>query len=1183
MKFEFHDDFSGHPDYEHPDGWLIEKHSVLSHGHAYVSGGSYALMLPGNKQIPLTPPMTGFTLDVVCRGDIHFNTVAGIIIYFRYDTEKKQGYYLNCGWGLEGITAVFGMYSRGEYTPVESRKAAGSFDDTSKPFSIHLVAEDFRFELSCGGIALEPFHDSGRTFASGRIALENSSAAGASEKPVSSLGRHVFIDSFGIVSGDDFDRREVWPPLRVEFPAEINGMQKPFVYEIETTETGGCYEMRVNLTGGSPDEPAAYPGSNEELTRPYIRLETAAGVETGIFHLVNGTVGLRDYKGKGNFLFFPADAECPVSAVFRFSELPDDTRLFIGYEFYRHERAPLLQGGPTEVRVDTKTGRILYAGPPLRPGCRIADILSSDDKEICRRIPEDDPRREKSLAFARAGHFFMENEICAFTARLRMRDGTARPAEWTLKASVENVFREPMETKLHCRQRPSEDAFSKELKVRSGVETLTVDIRVSETLPAGVYHLAVRWSEGTRAVVEKRVAFEVMPVDSKSLPAPLASGLPELYIFGHNPVNYFDPWQARSADEGHYMTGVWYPEDFAWEKKIWKTVHAYGRKLQIILKNKKLADYAGLIKEADLVCTSSWDGQVRCDLWKRTAYTGDILSVYSLFVRENIEDAVERKSLTETESTNGVLTKEAFAVLAGSYWKQWLDYFSLYAQKRLGQTRNYVKKINRNALWSLLYALYPPYAAVYKGGYFPLYFGRDVTREPLKTAGPFFLEDYPYNTGYYTQRGAYQLASMKMTAPGQKIYPELFAAAIGCPGDSALLFGHPPYGVHYVPPLYLRKQLFEFAYSAVWFGKDGFSYWKDYGFHACNTWQSEHFAELLRTWAAVRGAPPLKPLRATAFGFSLAACRRHPDYHEPEKKGMRCSDMYNTAEECTAYAYEQARLDGQPAGFLLDMEHAGNLNPEDVSTLVLPPLTGVSADILEAIRKKHKQGINLVGFEDVTGLEDLFGVSPMSETVAVRSIRLDPDSVNEKHWAELYGLSEECSHPLCRTRYKLKGGKAILEGFNADGNSAVPVLVTRRTKHGRTALFCVPPTVVNRADQKERVQYGQECLSRLMNRSMALILRLLGSPAAETTAGKLIAFRDTTGCVRVIVMEDAWPETPRTIEPRVTVHLPGICREDIACDRPFSILEIAPGRVSVRLRLEPHDSCMLTFKGGMKK
>ena len=154
----------------------------------------------------------------------------------------------------------------------------------------------------------------------------------------------------------------------------------------------------------------------------------------------------------------------------------------------------------------------------------------------------------------------------------------------------------------------------------------------------------------------------------------------------------------------------------------------------------------------------------------------------------------------------------------------------------------------------------------------------------------------------------------------------------------------------------------------------------------------------------------------------------------------------------------------------------------------------------------------------------------------------------------------------------------LLDGTSANGKQAEPVLVKHQTKWGHTALFCIPPTIVHRADQTEHVQYGQECLSHLMNRATALVLRFLGRPLVETTAGKLISFRDEHDCVHVIVMEDLWPETAQTIEPRVTVHLPNIRLDDISCNHPFSILDITPKKISIRLSLAPHSSAIISFK-----
>jgi len=745
---------------------------------------------------------------------------------------------------------------------------------------------------------------------------------------------------------------------------------------------------------------------------------------------------------------------------------------------------------------------------------------------------------------------------------------------------MENAFRERIQVELQYERKKADDTLSVDLKRCLEVETLVAEIQVLDSPGVGVYHLVVQWSEGNRVVVERRCAFEIMPTDPCALTAPLASGLPELYSYPREirdlSTNVFDPWQEHAVDECHYMSGVYFQPDFGRSQRVWSVLHAYRRQWLLILNNAGNPDpslYSDLARKADYVIPLN----LRYDLWKRQSYKGEVLEEFRRFIQEMVNNPRHQQELAATESSDGMLTPQAFRKLADQYWKQWIYYFSRHMEVRFQETCRQAQVLNPQTRCGAP-DHYPTYASVYKGGYFPLYMGYDVIHSPLRVKGPVFLEDYPYAARYNIQRGVYQLTSMKLVAPEEILFVEMYAGC-ACPADGALLFGHPPYSFFDPPPLYFRKRSFEFAYAAVWFGKNGFEYWKDYGFHA-RTWDREQFSEFLKTWGIIRRTPPAKPLRTTAFGFSPVACRNHADYHEPASPGMPLDDMFNTAEECTAYAYEQARTDGQPAGFLLDMESIRKLDPADVDTLVLPPLADMSTEMIESIREKHKQGINLLGFETVTGLEDLFGVTTLAESLPVHTIRVNPDYADDKAWRKLAGLQETCNHPLCRTQHALKGARSLLDGMDAQGQAVGPVLTIHQTKCGWTALFCVPPTVVNRADQKEYVQYGQECLSRLMNLSTALVLRFLGRPLVETTAGKLIAFSDPHGQIHVIVMEDAWPDAPKGIAPRLTLHLRGVGLRQISCDQPFSILDIKPDRVSLRVRLEPHDSAMITIGPG---
>jgi len=182
----------------------------------------------------------------------------------------------------------------------------------------------------------------------------------------------------------------------------------------------------------------------------------------------------------------------------------------------------------------------------------------------------------------------------------------------------------------------------------------------------------------------------------------------------------------------------------------------------------------------------------------------------------------------------------------------------------------------------------------------------------------------------------------------------------------------------------------------------------------------------------------------------------------------------------------QARLDGQQAGLVTALEHLDRLAPEDAHTLVLPPLYGVAPEELAAIRRLHKQGVALLGFENVSGLEDLFGVEPSPKAEIVKEIQVS--DVRDNPLMNLPAQREKCENDACLAHYRLAGGIAWLEDNGVSGRK-IPVLVAHRTNWGRTALFTIPPTLVRRSDLKCLVAYGKESISTLINGATALALR----------------------------------------------------------------------------------------------
>jgi hypothetical protein len=135
-----------------------------------------------------------------------------------------------------------------------------------------------------------------------------------------------------------------------------------------------------------------------------------------------------------------------------------------------------------------------------------------------------------------------------------------------------------------------------------------------------------------------------------------------------------------------------------------------------------------------------------------------------------------------------------------------------------------------------------------------------------------------------------------------------------------------------------------------------------------------------------------------------------------------------------------------------------------------------------------------------------------------------------------------------------------------------------RTRWGRTAFYTIPPTVVRRSNARIPT-YGQESISELVNRATAIVLRRLGRPAVETTAGKILAFRDDRGNAHVIVEEDAWPHPGGPIDPLVTLRLPEARADAVTCDKPFSVVAAGDGALQLRLHLAEHESARIRIAG----
>ncbi|MFA6176493.1 MAG: hypothetical protein WC765_07945, partial [Phycisphaerae bacterium] len=637
----------------------------------------------------------------------------------------------------------------------------------------------------------------------------------------------------------------------------------------------------------------------------------------------------------------------------------------------------------------------------------------------------------------------------------------------------------------------------------------------------------------------------------------------------------FEPYLNVENSVSHYLSVTTHAPDVGRRHRIYDILKAYHRKWFLCITDR-VAEHPDLEFNRDVVSKCDFifppralPGGAVYEMWKTDIYAGPVLNLLIEFLR-SMEFSPENEThltigkLEKLLVENGHLAESALQELVTLHWRNWLDFFNDWLFRENLGLQKYLSEIN---------------PGIKRSSYGPMnvYIAHGKTSHVLKYRGTmpqfqdgfYAFEDYPLTCKYNIQRGPILLTALKMAAPDTRIYPEIYGNVIqGCP-DGAVGFAWPPFGSTDHPASADKKRYFEFAYATAWFAQGQFSYWQDYGFHAAAL-DRERFAVILDSWKFIHKTKPAKPLRCTAYVSSDAMCENHPAFYEYSRpNGYPWGDVFNTAEETIPYVRETARADGQLSGFLCALDSVHQLSANDIDMLVLPPLHGMTAKHLDAIRKLHAQGVNLLAFESVDGLEDLFGVTLMERPVAVTNIKVSVKQLDNP-LLMLESLHEYTEHPLCTAVYRAAGAAVLLEG-------EAPVLFLNQTASGKTALFNIPPTVVRRDSFYERVGYGRSSISELMNQAVAIIHRKLGSPAVTTTAGKLIAFEAQNGDRHIIIMEDAWPETPIPISPLVTIHLPDLKASSICCNKPFSIKITAAG-ARLRLQLAEHECAIVTIK-----
>lgn len=1087
-----------------PGGWYVEQNTDMPQVPAIQCGDHCVeLLSAGNKFLPVIPD----TADCRVRFSAKINYAAaeqfGIIVCFGYDSFSGRGQYVRFlnPPRTDEVQVEYGTTALNIFTPQEIRKIQVDreiFDQT------------LDFELTVKGVWLEI-----RMFNQYEIRFSIRRGTGKI-----AFAREHFWDVLKITRLEIEGTLPEKIPVPVSFTVPMPDAPTwyPIFCDVTLTDYGNCFDADLSFHGGVAETEAGegnYHGLRADLlTRPYLKVLTADRTEKHVVY--NRTLVLvpPGIAPKYLYMIIYEKPDWPFRRKIRFMKPAGQFDLAVGFENYHHNTLPDLEMNNAETMF-TPRGKILYTGASVEEkSARLICFHSQPEKEIIGKLPKSDPRYAQAVKFAQVNHYFFEREAAQFKITLAVPDELPVRYEVILEDAFLRKIREL-------------DFTSKKRKFRLGVRTLKqieLDVEPLTNLTGGVYHLRVRSNDPSVNPLEDYCPFEVMSRKAGAPPPPLLSGLPFLYDSRTETrglmTDAFDPWKNAQMNNGHYISCANFLPPAARKYKVYSTIKAYGRKNYAWIGSRCLDDASiegnlDIIKKADYVNINE---HLSCaNLTWGSSYQGKRLEMLIDFLSELKDAEFDLRAMRKMLRANRILPAETTRKVFEKYWEEWLDYVNEKSGKKAHDLLKKLRKDNPDLKMSL-YGPFSIYAGALKGPEALRITCRERFTPDLIAFWQY--EDYPVSCGYGLERGLYQLTASLMALPGSRIYPEIYTGGKlkqGCP-DGAVFYASPPFGISWKDrsEKTLTRQIANFAFASGHLMSDGFHFWDKRGFQACR-FTRRWFEAILRIWPYVLEHPADCPLRSAAY-ISSEASRRACGKVLTEITLDWFIDTRKTATEDVPYIYECAAKAGVCAGFQVSDENLGKLTPDQADTLVLPPLRGMSDRTLKRIRALHDAGVNLIGHENVDGLEDLFGVRDTG--VMKRVTEVVPTG---KFCA---GMNEYCDDPRCAGSYAADGAEILL-------NAEIPVLTLQRNAKASAAFFNVPPHLVREDRLRQKVCSGRNGISRLMETAAGGLMKSFSQTGISISSGRLIACHTKDGATLVIV---ANPDDEHALETRIAIR-----------------------------------------------
>lgn len=1068
--YSLYDNFVSCNENKQPYSVRAERHTFIGNMSAWVEDGCFNMASIGNVYILNTPVFTKGSFRTDFKITYMEEIPPKFTVFFAYDEKTRKGKGIKFFYDLDETVKIslvdIDCSLRQIEKTIEYTKKNAIKEDAFYPFILNV--ENKKAFGSVAGFEFSFDVESTK----GRVAVERDNFIG-----------ELKLDSVAFSSDEEFKRITLMKKVSADIPL-INGGDIPYrvSWEIDRIDEK-CY-LTATLDGGTrtrevnrDDRPGQYVAEQDWMDTPYVGIGTKGGVYQ-TYKMADGEKAFIDpniYWDCQKAFF--GDTELPIINTYLIPEslLNDEIELIFGYENLSCSGyAP--QQGASEFRF-TKDGKLLYSGAPL-DGRDIFELYSSENKYAMNFIPDDCYKREDVVNHIKYNHYFDVDEDIEFTYVFKTRKDTDY---LEVEAEILNIFESQVLENIVPVVNVEKGDY--------GYNVVKAEFKVPK-MKVGVYKTALNVKYGGKDYARDIKVFEVYNKDTDENPV-IASGLPVQFSMPNEQKwlmrNAFDLWNPMpSCDIAHYYSCVTDTPIEAQTRKTWLLTKKFKRQWFAWISSRTCKDwsidkYTDVVKNCDYLFNSI--NEEVLDLSQSTLFPirQDHFDYPNFMMREEQRVAILDNFLRDNPEIAEKLdykpgmkfTFDHFVNLMKSYHSEWIDYQNKAGLDIIREHNKMIEKINPE----VKRAVYGPvnvYVTPTLTNHSIKAYGNsdaDALSDEVFTGFSVF-EDYPYACSYQTYKGAFCLMTILLHSPRLTVYPEQYSGSRGGCIDGAVKFAHAPMGAYGMEDYYNSTHAFEYVFNTPYKLKDGFHYWNTYGFHRG---ASSHMHQLVRDWRYAVENKPKKPLRTTAFLAEYSDCEDVFKVYTVDSSKSYCKIM-NRSEMGHGVFFECTRESGLSCGFGIKYESLVNLKSDECDLIVLPGLKNAPPEAVGEIRRLYNEGVNLIAFSDVTGLEDIFEVKHIEKKTRINEIIYN-------------GETEYVREEDALLMYEPDGTEVVMK---TDKNE--PVIFS----NGRCALVNVDVTNLGESDSRDMCHAKSlHVVGSLIRKALSDLANRLSSPIVK--------------------------------------------------------------------------------------